>query len=158
LRAVVCQRCHFLRFYDTALNVIVSPDDYPKLMAHLKEKVALIVLMIDLLDFPCSIWPGIMNVIGKCGLFRTITEVSPICISHRVECPFNICLEDTFFLYLKSKILNGGFGQNQTEIYYCGYGSIVFALNVPRMMLYLSLFYIFYMFFYGIRNKKQLEK
>lgn len=69
LRAVICQRCHFLRFYDTALNVIVSPNDYPKLMVHLKEKVALIVLMIDLLDFPCSIWPGIMNIIGKCGLF-----------------------------------------------------------------------------------------
>jgi ribosome biogenesis GTPase A len=65
LRSVVCQRCHFMRFYNTALNVIVSPDDYPKLMAHLKDKVALIVLMIDLLDFPCSIWPGIMDIVGK---------------------------------------------------------------------------------------------
>ncbi|XP_069697754.1 nitric oxide-associated protein 1 [Periplaneta americana] len=61
---MVCQRCHFMRFYDTALNVIVSPDDYPKLMAHLKHKVALILLLVDLLDFPCSIWPGIMDIIG----------------------------------------------------------------------------------------------
>jgi hypothetical protein len=68
LRAVVCQRCHFLRFYDTALNVIVSPDDYPKLMAHLKNTVALIILMVDLLDFPCSIWPGVMHIIGKYSL------------------------------------------------------------------------------------------
>jgi hypothetical protein len=68
LRAVVCQRCHFLRFYDTALNVIVSPDDYPKLMANLKDTVALIVLMVDLLDFPCSIWPGIMQIVGKYSL------------------------------------------------------------------------------------------
>jgi ribosome biogenesis GTPase A len=68
LRAVVCQRCHFLRFYNTALNVIVSPDDYQKLMAHLKDKKALIVLMVDLLDFPCSIWPGLVNIIGKFSL------------------------------------------------------------------------------------------
>jgi hypothetical protein len=68
LRAIVCQRCHLMRFYDVALNVIVSPDDYPKLMAHLKEKVALIILMVDLLDFPCSIWPGIMNIVGKYSL------------------------------------------------------------------------------------------
>jgi hypothetical protein len=68
LRAIVCQRCHFLRFYDTALNVIVSPDDYPKLMAHLKDIVALIVLMVDLLDFPCSMWPGIVDIVGKCSL------------------------------------------------------------------------------------------
>lgn len=68
LRAVVCQRCHFMRVYDIALNVIVSPDDYPKVMAHLKEKVALVILMVDLLDFPCSIWPGIMNVVGMCSL------------------------------------------------------------------------------------------
>jgi hypothetical protein len=68
LRAIVCQRCHLMRFYDIALNVIVSPGDYPKLMAHLKEKVALIILMVDLLDFPCSIWPGIMNIVGKYSL------------------------------------------------------------------------------------------
>jgi hypothetical protein len=68
LRAIVCQRCHFMRFYDTALNVIVSPDDYPKLMAHLKNRIALIVLMVDLLDFPCSIWPGIMHIVGKYSL------------------------------------------------------------------------------------------
>ncbi|PSN49800.1 hypothetical protein C0J52_01392 [Blattella germanica] len=65
LRSIVCQRCHFMRQYDTALNVIISPDEYPKLMAHIKEKMALIVLMVDLLDFPCSIWPEIMNIIGR---------------------------------------------------------------------------------------------
>lgn len=68
LRAVVCQRCHLMRFYDVALNVIVSPDDYPKLMTHLKQKVSLIILMVDILDFPCSIWPGIMNIVGMCSV------------------------------------------------------------------------------------------
>lgn len=26
---------------------------------------SLVVLMVDLLDFPCSIWPGIVDIIGK---------------------------------------------------------------------------------------------
>jgi len=100
LRAVICQRCHFLRFYDTALNVIVSPDDYPKLMAHLKEKVALIVLMIDLLDFPCSIWPGITNIIGKCGLFYSNLSFTYLYFTESIV-PILYLSGGHIFLYLK---------------------------------------------------------
>ncbi|KAJ9597758.1 hypothetical protein L9F63_011366 [Diploptera punctata] len=65
LRSIVCQRCHFMRQYNTALNVIVPPDEYPTVMSHVKNQFALIILMVDLLDFPCSIWPGVMDIIGK---------------------------------------------------------------------------------------------
>ena len=65
LRSLVCQRCHFMRHYDAALSVIVPPDDYPKLMSYIKYEFALIILMVDMLDFPCSIWHGIKDIIGK---------------------------------------------------------------------------------------------
>ena len=68
-----------MRQYDTALNVIVSPDEYPKLMSHVKDQFAIIVLMVDILDFPCSVWPSITDIIGKkCLLSLMITTWSPV--------------------------------------------------------------------------------
>lgn len=66
LEGIHCQRCHFLEHYNMALQVRVSPDDYPKVLQKISEKDrALVILMVDLLDFPCSIWPGISDLIGK---------------------------------------------------------------------------------------------
>ncbi|KAK4875888.1 hypothetical protein RN001_012310 [Aquatica leii] len=64
LQALICQRCHFLKNYNLALQVRVSADDYPKVLETIKVKRGLILLIIDLLDFPCSLWPGIINVLG----------------------------------------------------------------------------------------------
>lgn len=65
LNTLICQRCHFLKEYDMALQVRVSPEDYPKILEKIKEnKNALAILMVDLLDFPCSIWPNIIDIIG----------------------------------------------------------------------------------------------
>ncbi|KAK7793917.1 hypothetical protein R5R35_011850 [Gryllus longicercus] len=64
LRAIKCQRCHFLQQYNMALNLNVSPDDYPRLLSHLKNERALAVLLVDLVDFPCSLWPGILEIVG----------------------------------------------------------------------------------------------
>lgn len=64
LQAVVCQRCHFLREYDMALSVSVDPQLYPKLLSQLRRQMALVILVVDMTDFPCSIWPGILDVIG----------------------------------------------------------------------------------------------
>ena len=65
LNSSVCQRCHFIRNYNTTLEVKVSPEDYPVLLGHIKKKKVAVILVIDLMDFPCSIWPGIMDIIGK---------------------------------------------------------------------------------------------
>ncbi|KAI1288033.1 Nitric oxide-associated protein 1 [Halotydeus destructor] len=60
-----CQRCEFLHHYNVAIDVNVQATDYPKLMSRIKEQPrALVILMVDVLDFPCSIWPNIVNVIG----------------------------------------------------------------------------------------------
>ncbi|KAF5303845.1 hypothetical protein FQR65_LT08102 [Abscondita terminalis] len=64
LHAIICQRCHFLKNYNLALQMRVSPNDYPKVLETIKEKKGLILLIVDLLDFPCSIWPDITGLVG----------------------------------------------------------------------------------------------
>ena len=65
LRSVLCQRCYFIKEYKVALKLNVSPEDYPKAIEHIKDKKALILLVVDLLDFPGSVWPGILELLGK---------------------------------------------------------------------------------------------
>ncbi|XP_077284121.1 nitric oxide-associated protein 1 [Arctopsyche grandis] len=64
LMKMACQRCHFLKEYNIALNVSVSPEEYPKIIAKLKPERALVLLVVDILDFPNSIWPDIIDIIG----------------------------------------------------------------------------------------------
>ncbi|XP_068220839.1 nitric oxide-associated protein 1 [Palaemon carinicauda] len=64
LRSVLCQRCYFLKHHNTALNVRVSPDVYQKLLEPIKEKKALVVVVVDLMDVPCSIWPDLIDILG----------------------------------------------------------------------------------------------
>lgn len=64
LRSHVCQRCYFLKHRNMALNVRVSPDVYPSILKSIQEEKALAIVVVDLLDVPCSIWPGIMDIIG----------------------------------------------------------------------------------------------
>ncbi|KYM82089.1 Uncharacterized protein C4orf14 like protein [Atta colombica] len=63
LRVMICQRCHFMHYYNTTLEVKVSADEYPKLLKVIKTKKCAVILMIDLTDFPCSIWPEINSVL-----------------------------------------------------------------------------------------------
>lgn len=64
LHEITCQRCHFLDEYNVALNVTSDPADYPQLLKQIRPQRALAVLMVDLLDFPCSVWPDVMDIIG----------------------------------------------------------------------------------------------
>ncbi|XP_017883737.1 nitric oxide-associated protein 1 [Ceratina calcarata] len=63
LKTMVCQRCHFLKFYNASLEVKVSIEDYPKLLRAIKTKKCAVILIIDLTDFPCSIWPDLKSVL-----------------------------------------------------------------------------------------------
>ncbi|KAJ8734439.1 hypothetical protein PYW08_013689 [Mythimna loreyi] len=65
LKTMECQRCHFLKEYNIALDVSVQPEEYEKLLQSIRHVKALVLLMVDLLDFPCSIWPGIVDIVGK---------------------------------------------------------------------------------------------
>lgn len=61
---MICQRCHFLKNYNTALKVKVNAEDYVDLISKIKDEMALAILMVDLTDFPCSLWPNIIDIIG----------------------------------------------------------------------------------------------
>ena len=43
----------------------INPEDYPKAISHLKDKKAIVVLIVDLTDFPGSVWPNILDLIGS---------------------------------------------------------------------------------------------
>ncbi|KAM7342354.1 nitric oxide-associated protein 1 isoform 2-T2 [Cochliomyia hominivorax] len=64
LKSLICQRCHFLKIYNVALDIEVSPETYIETISAIKDQFALAIVMVDLLDFPCSIWPGIHNLLG----------------------------------------------------------------------------------------------
>ncbi|KAI4502156.1 hypothetical protein M0802_002838 [Mischocyttarus mexicanus] len=63
LKIMVCQRCHFLKHYNTALEVKVSSEEYPELLKVIQTKKCAVILMVDLTDFPCSIWPDIGTIL-----------------------------------------------------------------------------------------------
>lgn len=65
LKRLICQRCHFLKNYNTALKVQVSPEDYVNMISKIQDKKALAILMVDLVDIPCSIWPNMVDIIGE---------------------------------------------------------------------------------------------
>lgn len=64
LKTIHCQRCHFLVNYNTAINVQVKPEDYIEIVSTIKDKFALAIVLVDLLDFPCSIFNGLNELLG----------------------------------------------------------------------------------------------
>ena len=61
---IICQRCFSLKQYNTALNISLSSDDYLRYLGHLRDKKALILLMLDVLDFPGSVFPDLHTLIS----------------------------------------------------------------------------------------------
>ncbi|XP_050303854.1 nitric oxide-associated protein 1 [Anthonomus grandis grandis] len=64
LSSILCQRCHFLQQYNIALQTRVTPEDYLSVIQSIPFETSLIILMVDLSDFPCSIWPGLADIFG----------------------------------------------------------------------------------------------
>ncbi|KAH8252321.1 hypothetical protein KR038_006259 [Drosophila bunnanda] len=64
LKTIVCKRCHFLHHYNIALDVEVAPSTYVDTISRIQDKFALAIVLVDLLDFPSSIWPGMQHVLG----------------------------------------------------------------------------------------------
>ena len=61
----ICQRCFHLKHYNTALNVTLDSKDYRRHLSCLKEKRALILYMVDVVDFPSSVFPNLNELIGS---------------------------------------------------------------------------------------------
>ena len=60
----VCQRCFRLTHYNDALHLTVSTQDYVRMLSELKTKRALILLMVDVLDFPSSLFPDLHQLLS----------------------------------------------------------------------------------------------
>ena len=64
LRETICQRCFVLRQHNVALKMNVPPDYYADTLRPLHAKRATVVIVVDLMDFPGSIYPGILDLLG----------------------------------------------------------------------------------------------
>ncbi|KAH8300249.1 hypothetical protein KR044_012065 [Drosophila immigrans] len=64
LKSITCQRCHFLKHYNIALDVEVPASAYVDTISRIQNKFALAIIIVDLLDLPGSIWPGMQQVLG----------------------------------------------------------------------------------------------
>lgn len=42
----------------------MNAEDYVSMISNIKDEQSLVILMVDLVDFPCSMWPSIVDVIG----------------------------------------------------------------------------------------------
>lgn len=62
--SVVCKRCFSLKHYNSALNITLKANDYLRHLAHLRDKRALIILMVDISDFPGSLFPQLNTLIS----------------------------------------------------------------------------------------------
>uniref|UniRef100_A0A1A9W0V5 G domain-containing protein n=1 Tax=Glossina brevipalpis TaxID=37001 RepID=A0A1A9W0V5_9MUSC len=103
LKSIICQRCHFLKNYNIALDIEVTPEFYVNTISRIQNEFALAVIIVDLLDFPCSIWPGMQQLLGpKRPVFIVGNKVDLLprdCngyLDHIKEC-------------LKREVLNAGF-------------------------------------------------
>ena len=60
----VCQRCFRLTHYNDALHLTVSTQDYVRMLSELTAKRALILLIVDVLDFPSSLFPKLSQLLS----------------------------------------------------------------------------------------------
>lgn len=61
---LTCMRCFSLKHYNTALNITLKADDYLRHLSHLRDKRALILLVVDVIDFPGSLFPSLHTLVS----------------------------------------------------------------------------------------------
>ncbi|KAH0550783.1 nitric oxide-associated protein 1 [Cotesia glomerata] len=128
LKSTICQRCHFMKYYNATLEVKVSAEEYPKILRNIKfnEKKAAVILMVDLMDFPCSIWPNLTSVIGKnTPLFLVGTKVDLL----PQDCP-------RFLQNVENALVQavGDSGINTTKLKYVGLISAKTGYGIERLI------------------------
>lgn len=64
LGGATCQRCHLLTHHHKALNLQMSRDQYRDVVRQIRDRKALVLLIVDLLDLPDSIVPDLSDLVG----------------------------------------------------------------------------------------------
>lgn len=74
--AFICSRCFALKHYNSALNITLESDDYLKHLSSLKKKRALIILMLDVTDFPCCVFPNLRSLLSHdCSVLIVVNKI-----------------------------------------------------------------------------------
>lgn len=60
----ICQRCFYLKHYNTALDVTLPADEYKRHLSSLRDRQALILCIVDVIDFPSSLIPALNTIIN----------------------------------------------------------------------------------------------
>ncbi|ELU09749.1 hypothetical protein CAPTEDRAFT_19738 [Capitella teleta] len=62
---MVCQRCLLMKKYNVALNASVSPEQYKQIISSIHDVIALVVVIVDVMDMPNSLYAGLSQLIGR---------------------------------------------------------------------------------------------
>ena len=62
--SLICKRCFSLKYYNSALSITLAEEDYLKHVQTIKTKRALLVLILDVTDFPSCIFPNLKDLIS----------------------------------------------------------------------------------------------
>lgn len=65
LKQQLCQRCEFLDEFNVALDISVDTYEYDKIIRKINKSNAAVLLMLDLTDFPCSMWHRLPEVLNE---------------------------------------------------------------------------------------------
>ena len=65
LREEICQRCFLMNRHNLALKASVAPEEYREIIAQIKQVRALVIVMVDVMDMPNSVFPNLSELIGK---------------------------------------------------------------------------------------------
>ncbi|XP_071792642.1 nitric oxide-associated protein 1-like [Asterias amurensis] len=65
LERAVCQRCWLMTHREMAPDVSIREDDYRDIISSIRKKEALVLVLVDMLDFPCSLIPNLKELVGE---------------------------------------------------------------------------------------------
>ncbi|XP_064415487.1 nitric oxide-associated protein 1 isoform X2 [Latimeria chalumnae] len=65
LNKAICQRCFLFIHHQKALDIKVSKEEYRNIVSKIRDKDALVLLMVDLLELPNSIISDILDLVGE---------------------------------------------------------------------------------------------
>ncbi|EDV20812.1 uncharacterized protein TRIADDRAFT_60700 [Trichoplax adhaerens] len=62
--SIICQRCFCLNHYNQALNMNAPEDDWRNHIQKIPKDKCIVMLVVDIFDFPGSIFPNLLDIIG----------------------------------------------------------------------------------------------
>ena len=61
---ILCRRCFDLKHYNKSVKVNLTSGEYKSHLLHLRERKPLVLCMVDVVDFPSSLFPGLNELVN----------------------------------------------------------------------------------------------